>query len=235
MALLATLLFAQSPAFADDPPPPDPPVDVPPLPTEPVVIPPSTTPEGDFTNCCTPYTPPDPAPPVTPPTLSAGLTVEQILALWPYTRNGGVMKIETAPDGTLLIQDITGYTVDNSPNPWMSLRLDGSSVLLAPSSTAGAAGGTDPTLRMDVPTSAGVSFVATNASLVEAMVLITWEVGSSRVSRWKHLAPGEVWVSGLEAPVGASTTTAGVLITQSTSTGGYENNLVSIVAATTNN
>jgi hypothetical protein len=245
MAMLATLLLAQSPAFADDPPPPDPPIDtstVPPLVSEPLVIPPSTTPEGDFTNCCTPYTSPDPAPPfppiVPPPAPWLSWTPEQIAAINRLVRNGGSVSIETAPDGTLLIQDIAGYTVDNSPNPWVLMGLDGSSALLSqspPSPIAGAAPGTDPSLRMDVPTSAGVSFVATNASPVEAMVLVTWEVGGSRVSRWKHLAPGEVWVSALAAPEGASTTTAGVLITQSTSTGGYENNMVGIVAAATNN
>lgn len=248
LALALVLTTGPAPALADEPAPTDPPaetvppspVDVPPLVSEPLILPESTTPEGDFTNCC--YYGPDPAPspeafvPMTPPPPAwTTWTPQQIAALTGLVSRGGAVSIVTGPDGSLLVQDITGYGVDNAPTPWSTLDVNGTTTLLTPVSSApgSPAPSANSLAPMTVPSNSAVSLVATNTSAVAAMILVTWQSDYSRTNRWHRLEPGEVWNAGLEAPPGTSAASLSVLTTQAMSLRGFEIGQVTVIATAT--
>lgn len=140
-AAVVVLLGLPTAAFADDAPtdPPFDPTSVPPLVSEPLVIPPSTTPEGDFTNCCSTYTPPPDETPLPTPVVTApwlNWTPEQMAALRALIHDGNAIRIDEVGDGSLSVQDVTGYTVDTSPRPWLRIMINGSTgPSTSPSST----------------------------------------------------------------------------------------------------
>jgi hypothetical protein len=239
VAVALVLATGAGPAFADDEPvdvPPLNPVDVPPLVSEPLApLPPSETPIGSFDDYPWPQfdVAPTPGPLLPVPVLpQLNWTQAQLDSLIKLTRHGGSVTVETAPDGTLLVQDITGYGADDSPNPWVLMGLDGSTALLAPTASSPDAPvtSTNPLLRLDVPQSTSVSFVAVNASPAWAMVTVSLSTPTGVVNSWRVLAPGEVWSSSLAAPADAE---GGVLVAHSVSRGGYEDDMVTLVAAVT--
>jgi hypothetical protein len=225
---VATVLasFVLAPGAHAEEAPPDP------IPDPSLPLP--SIPEGDFS---LPPVSDNPALPAennwTPPEVWVPGTPEQRLAIMRLTAGGGVVNEEVGPDGTLYIQDGSGYAAGMSPNPWLVLGLDGSTTLLAPAPNSGEVpSDANAALRLVVPATDGVAFTVFNSSPVATHVLVTWEVGGNRVFRWKSLSPGESWSAELQGSSGTSG--AGVLITSSESAGQFEDDIVTVIAAPKN-